>query len=176
MRYQINPVPQKLAPRFHEISGLRSPRDGDVVPKIHYKTADNTKQLSQLVQCVQQLQRELYMQRRRSSAIPIQAGWQWQTPNKELDPTVAVASGIVVYISPENTLCTAGLTDLILATNVKAIPGVWISVQAVPAASGGNYNVPQIPPILGAPSGSPLSGDADNANVFWIQLWSYDYC
>jgi len=109
---------------------------------------------------------------------PSQAGTQGlvlQTPNLELDPTVAVAVRTIVYISPLNALVTAGMVDLTPGspyynTTVMATPGWWFTVKPVPAAVGGGYYVPQLPlpTVPAAPSGSPLKGDADAASVFWM--------
>ena len=109
-------------------------------------------------------------------------GWQWQKPKKELDGTILVpgpnSNGIstAVYISPNNPLVTIGATDLIAGVTILARPGIWIAVQDVPADTGSGYNVPQLPPILGVPSGDPLSGDADGPNVFWLPIWIYNSC
>lgn len=101
--------------------------------------------------------------------------FNWQTPKKELDPTAAVQKFTFVYISPKNPLVTTGLVDLVLGVSIVARPGIWQAVQAVPAQNSTTlkYNVPQIPlpGSGGVPSGSPLSGDADGPDVFWI-LWS----
>jgi hypothetical protein len=105
-------------------------------------------------------------------------GMDWQSP-KELDPTVAVAAGTFVYVSPKNPLVTTGLVDLVLGTLTTARPGIWQAVQAVSAkTTAGKYNVPQVPlPGAGsAPSGSPLKGDADGTNVFWIPWCPTVYC
>lgn len=106
------------------------------------------------------------------------SGMNWQTP-KELDPTVAVASGVYVYISPQNPLVTTGLVDLVSQEPTTARPGIWQAVQAVPAQTiDGQYNVPQIPlPEAGdAPSGTPLSGDADGTDVYWMPWCPTPYC
>jgi len=106
-----------------------------------------------------------------STWVQIGGGMDWQSP-KELDPTVAVAAGTFVYV-------TTGLVDLVLGTLTTARPGIWQAVQAVPAkTAAGKYNVPQVPlPGAGsAPSGSPLKGDADGTNVFWIPWCPTVYC
>lgn len=98
-------------------------------------------------------------------------GFRWQEPKKELDPTVAVAKDTWVYISPNNDLVLTGLTDLVSGINQKACEGTWIAAKAVPAKNGGGqYNVPTFPypGATGTPSGSPLAGDLDGADVFWI--------
>ena len=101
------------------------------------------------------------------------SGFPWQKP-KELDPANAVAKDTFVYVSPQNTLATVGLTDLVLNTIVQATPGIWQAIQDVPAETSlGYYNVPQDPvPGSGTtvPSGDPLSGDLDSNTVFWV-LW-----
>lgn len=98
----------------------------------------------------------------------------WQKPNKELDPTVAVKSGIFVYVSPQNPIATTGLTDSVSGEIIIVTPGIWQAVQTVPAqvtvAGTVKYNVPQ-PIAQAATSGSPLEGDADAAGLFWIP-WS----
>ena len=104
------------------------------------------------------------------------SGIRLQGPNLELDPTAAVARGVVVYVSPQNPLATTGLFDLVINDNVlhTANPGWWIALKNVPAevvnpagyAAGTYYNVPAAPP-QGATSGTPLKGDMDGANVYW---------
>ena len=178
MRYQINPIPQKLAPRFREVSPLRSPRDSDATPRIHYKTADNTKQISQLVQCVQQLQREINRLRRRGTTTSnAKDGW----PPTEIDPTTVTPKGSYKFVSPQSFLAGTGYVQLTpgpnLGVTATAMPGRWRAVQDVPAAVTGSYNVPQPPPILGVPTGTPLKGDAEGDNVFWMpDGFFYDYC
>jgi hypothetical protein len=105
-------------------------------------------------------------------------GIPWQNP-KELDPTENVAANTFVYLSPHSPLVTTGLVDLVLGTLTLARPGIWQAVQAVPKQTlAGAYNVPQVPlPGAGsAPSGSPLKGDADGPNVFWILWCPTVYC
>ena len=99
------------------------------------------------------------------------SGLHWQSP-RELDPTVAVAQDTLVYVSPNNPICTIGLTDLTTSVNTKATAGIWLALQDVPAKVGSDYNVPQdpIPSNGGAVSGSPLSGDADSVLAFWILI------
>ena len=103
----------------------------------------------------------------------------WQTPNKELDPRVAVAKDTFVYVSAANPISTTGLIDLVIggATLQKAPPGIWQAAKDVPAqvTVGGvvKYNVPQNPPP-GAPAatwGTPLAGDFDGDagdQIFWL--------
>jgi hypothetical protein len=106
-------------------------------------------------------------------------GMQWQTPDKELDPTKAVSKNTLVYISTLNTLVTAGMTDIVSNANVISCEGIWQAAQNVPAATGGKYNVPVFPYPSGMgttiPSGSPLSGDLDSATIFWI-YWGQVAC
>ena len=99
------------------------------------------------------------------------SGVHWQSP-RELDPSVAVEQDTLVYISPNNPICTVGLTDLALGVNTKATAGIWLALQAVPAKSGSSYRVPQdpIPSNGGAVAGSPLSGDADSTSAYWILI------
>jgi len=106
------------------------------------------------------------------------SGIPWQTPYKELDPTVAVVSGTWVYISPQNPMVTTGLVDAVAggSTVVKAPSGIWQAVKDVPAKNGSNqYNVP-VTPASGATSGTPLKGDYDAATLFWIPINAASYC
>jgi len=108
-------------------------------------------------------------------------GIRWQVP-KELDTRALVPANTLVYISPGNTLVTVGLVDLVSATTMKALAGTWLAVKNVPAATGAGYNVPQLP-IPGSnivtpavPSGTPLKGDADGSNVFWMPVELFNLC
>ena len=99
------------------------------------------------------------------------SGIHWQTPKKELDPTISVSENTLVFISPQNPLCTVGLTDLQTGTILMATAGEWLCVKDCPAATVAGYNVPQDPfpgYNTSAPSGTPLAGDADAPTVFWI--------
>ncbi len=104
-------------------------------------------------------------------------GLQWQTPNRELDPTKSVPKNTLVYVSPDNPIVTTGLTDLVSGSVVKANPGVYCSAKTIPAQvtiSGTiKYNVP-VNPVPGAPSAtgvtSPITGDYDGTNVYWLPV------
>lgn len=100
------------------------------------------------------------------------SGLNFQFP-RELDPTVPVPAMTLIYISPANPLATAGLTDLVTDQLIHAMPGIWLSLQSVPAevtVSGTvKYNMPQVL-ASGTVSGTPLKGDADNAEIFWIPI------
>lgn len=110
---------------------------------------------------------------------PVGGGLLWQSPNKELDPTVPVMPGTFVFISPANPISTTGLVDLVYGSLMTARPGIWQAVQLVPAKNSSNeYNVPQIAP-LGYPTvpyGTPLSGNADGPDIFWIPFAPVFYC
>ena len=171
--YFNNPIPRTGTPNFSELSTLTSPRESDAVARSHIKDSDNTYNLTAIYHAMRQLQSQVNRLRIRSTSPATLFGWQWQIPQKELDPTVAVAKNTVVYISPENPIATTGLTDLILDELMVASPGVWICIQDVPPEitvdSVVMYNMPQVL-TSGSVSGTPLQGDADNANVFWIPL------
>ena len=99
------------------------------------------------------------------------SGWDWMYPtHKELDPTLLYTKGKLAFLSPMNPLVVTGLTDIILGSNVMAGAGTWLCVKNVPAAVTGSYNVPQIPypGATGTPAGTPLKGDIDGSNVFWV--------
>ena len=106
-------------------------------------------------------------------------GWDWMYPtHKELDPSLAYSKGKVAFISPLNPIVTDGLTDLVSSAVVMAGPGTWLCVKDCPSAtwddpldySSGTFNVPQIPypGATGTPSGTPLKGDIDGDNVYWV--------
>ena len=99
----------------------------------------------------------------------------------EIDPTTVTPKGAYKYVSPESFLAKTGYIQLTpgphIGETAKALPGRWRAVKDVPAAVSGSYNVPQPPPVLGVPAGTPLKGDAEDSNVFWIQDGpTYDYC
>ena len=110
-----------------------------------------------------------------STWAKISGGLNWQSPKKELDLTVAVPAGVLVYISPNNLLATSGWNDLIAGHVVVAQPGIWFSLKPVPAATTAGYNVPAVP-TPGAVGGTPLAGDLDNANAFWARLDKFTTC
>ena len=101
-------------------------------------------------------------------------GFIWQSPNKELNPLVAVPKDTFVFISSDNPLVTTGIVDLASGTLTKAQPGFWQATQAVPAqvtiSNVVEYNVPQYPypGDTGYDAGPPVSGDLDDADIFWI--------
>jgi hypothetical protein len=109
------------------------------------------------------------------------AGWDWMyASHKELDPTLTYSAGKAAYVSPQSALATTGLMDLVAGVVTTVAPGTWLCVKNVPAqttvAGVVKYNVPQPVTQLGAPAGSPLKGDADNAAVFWIPLHTSGGC
>jgi hypothetical protein len=115
-------------------------------------------------------------------------GINWKSPYKEFDSSVAVAAGTLIYISPQDFICTTGMYDAASLAFTSARSGIWLSVQAVPAATTATiagasqpvYNVPQLPypGATGAPSGSPgsVKGDLDGANVFWAFISETPQC
>jgi len=112
------------------------------------------------------------------------SGFPWMYPtHKELDPTLPYAAGYCAYISPFNDLVQVGLMDLVDTGVIHtAIPGIWLAVKAVPpqavVAGVMKYNVPQLPLFgaTGLPAGTPLKGDADGTDVFWIMLSPAGVC
>ena len=101
-------------------------------------------------------------------------------PSVELDPRQSIPTGAWRYVSPQSALAQTGLMDLVGGVVVAAVPGLWRATQNVPAqvtVSGVvKYNVPQPIPQLGAPSGTPLKGDADSSTVFWVRIEKYSAC
>jgi hypothetical protein len=147
---------------------------------MHYKTGDNTKQLSQLVQCVQQLQRELNRLRRRGSSAPI-VGLHFQQPDVELDPTIAVAQWTIVNVSPTNpmTSLATALFDLVSGNQTVAPTGYWVAIADIPAQvvnppgepAGTYYNVPVMPPsVAWVSSPGSQKGDLDQPGILWWPL------
>ena len=110
--------------------------------------------------------------RRRMLGAPNLISQKWQTPWKELDVTIGVLAGTWVYISPQSSIVTVGYTDIVAAENKKAFPGIWEAAQDVPPTDDEYYHVPQIdyPGATGTPSGSPLRGDLDGDDVYWILI------
>ena len=109
-------------------------------------------------------------------------GIKWQTPYKELDPSIAVSKDTLVYISPKNPLVTDGMKDKVTGTVLFATPGIWLAIPDVPAQTSDTppkFNVPQDPPPgsnVSAPTGTPLKGDADASGVYWLLVQEYSYC
>lgn len=171
-----NPIPRSGMVRFHEASPQRSPRDSDAIARSWIKTKKTATQVAQLQENVSSVQRQLDKLRRRK-AMPAAGGDRWQTP-KELDPDVAVPQGTWVYISPNNPLATTGLLDPPPSggTITMAIPGIWEAIQDVPATDGFSYNVPKYPYPEGTPTGTPLEGDLDNSDVYWILIAPAQVC
>ena len=116
---------------------------------------------------------------------PGAGGWDWAYPtHKELDTTLSYPQGKFVYISAMNTLVTAGMTDIISNANVISCQGLWQANRAVPAATGGAFNVPVFPYAgfgTTVPSGTPLMGDLDGLDgsgqpaIYWI-FWGEVNC
>ena len=165
-------------PQAHELSGLASLRESDSVLRQYRRANVSNAQERSMVQELNNALRKLEKMRRRilGGAQPA-AGDSW--PPVELDTTVAHSIGDRVYISPGNILVTAGMIDLDSNILTVSLPGIWRAVTAVPAAVSSQYNVPQLP-IPGAsgavPSGTPMKGDADGAQVHWLPEWINDYC
>jgi hypothetical protein len=88
----------------------------------------------------------------------------------ELDPTVATRAGDWKFVSPNNPLATIGLTDIDVATTLKAAAGLWICLKDVAAKSGSNYRVPKDPvtAIATVPGGSPLAGALEASTSYWL--------
>ena len=121
-------------------------------------------------------------------------GWNWKSPNRELDYGMATSAKTWCYLSASNPLVTDGAYDLVSGELIKARPGIWGAIQAVPAAvtnpagrpAGLYFNVPTIP----YPSGGPVSdvgaagsmaGDLDQTqsgskSVYWIYFGGYVGC
>lgn len=156
----------------HESSAQRTAKDRDDVAQAWKRQAQTQRQsaadgvtLQNLITQVNRLRRQT-----RGGGGTTASGFKWQEP-KELDPTVAVAEGTFVYLSPNNPLCVTGLTDLVTDTKLRAPAGIWQAAKNVPAQDEAlKYNVPQkpYPDATGTPAGSPLEGDLDGDNVFWI--------
>jgi hypothetical protein len=166
-------IPLLQRPKYAEGSKLISDRD-DRNNAFLWKKGDlNTGQISSLAQAVQKLSREVGKQRRRIVGGGTgTVGVQWQSPNKELDPRVAVSVNTWVYISALNPLVTVGIIDADSGLLVTALPGKWLTLQDVPALiPGGTYHMPQLPypGATGEVTGTPLAGDLDNNPlVYWF--------
>jgi hypothetical protein len=166
-------------PRGSEMSILASPREPNSLLRGYRRENVRSSQIKSSDDSVNQLSKKVENMRRRILGGSSQPFTLWQTPNRELDPTVSVASGTFVYISPGNPLVTVGLTDLVSTTLLQAMPGIWQAVQDVPAEAAVDgvmsYNMPQVVPT-GSVTGTPLKGDADNSGLFWIPWASIMNC
>lgn len=171
-----------MQPRYHPGSELQSPSNPDSIGNQWKKNRTEGATLWNILQGLKRHDKMLSQLRNRIlGGGTVGESWQWQTPNRELDWTVAVqgpSGGIytAVYISPQSVLANAGMTDLVSSKTVISPAGTWMALQDVPAAVGGSYNVPCVPPQTGVPTGSPLKGDLDTGNVFWVPIWEYDFC
>jgi hypothetical protein len=170
-------VPMQIQPKFSEGSNLGiSSRDDRNTSKLWKKCEVMVKNAEVVQRNLDKTIRAVSKLRlRRMAYMP--GGDSW--PPVELDTTVAHSIGDRVYISPGNILVTSGMIDLDSNILMVSLPGIWRAVTAVPAAVSSQYNVPQLP-IPGAygavPSGTPMKGDADGAQVHWLPEWINDYC
>jgi hypothetical protein len=168
-------------PTVHESSRLRPSGDSDDVRQAWKASRAQREQLMAAMESIQLLSKKVDTIRRRIlGGAGGAAGWQWQAPYKEIDPTLLVAQFTFVYITSGNTLVTAGMTDLTSMANQKACEGMWQAAVDVPATTDGvHYNVPTFPytGATGTPTGSPGSvmGDLDTAGIFWI-YWGQVAC
>jgi hypothetical protein len=164
------PIPRARQPQFGEGSALASNRDDRNNSRLWSKAKTGAQQNEDFGRVLEGLNRQIQQLKKRipGGYVP-SAGIPWQQPYRELDTTVSVSKGTWVYISPENTIVTAGLIDLVAGINIKSVPGIWEAKQDVPSAVGGHYNVPQ-PLAQAVPSGSPLKGDMDAAGLFWVPI------
>jgi len=175
-----SPMARAVQPRFHEGSAMRSVRDSDANSKMWQKNRDIGKAVNSVMQATEQNTKQIQkLKRRIVGGGAGGAGWDWMYPtHKELDPSLPYSSGKVAFISPLNPIVTDGLMDLVSSAATMAGPGTWLCVKDCPPAtwddpldySSGTWNVPQIPypGAGGTPSGTPLKGDIDGANVFWV--------
>ena len=171
-----SPSRQVFIPTSREHSALASPRDADSPLKVWRKNNTLALQSSSDHDVLQQLIRTVEKMRRRIlGGAAVAGGWDWMyTDHKELDSTLSYAAGKWAYLSPSNPLVTTGLTDLTTGALVKACQGYWLCCKEVKPQSviSGvtKFNVPQFPHpgATGTPAGTPLKGDLDDPNVFWI--------
>ena len=180
------PIPRAPQPSFGEGSSLASNRDSRSVARSWTTLKAASEQVAGLSKAVGKISHQLSQTRRRIVGGGVPFAFPWQAPNKELDPTVFVPAGTWVYLSPGNALVTTGLFDLVSGSNTTARSGIWQSAQDVPAQvvnpsgmpDGTYYNVPQLPypGATGTPTGTPLKGDLDGSNVYWIFISATPYC
>ena len=156
-------------PRGHESSPLRSPRDSDDTFRQWKRHNASTAQVSNDRLAINQLAQKVEGLRRRILGGIPEFPIKWQEP-KELDPDFAVDAGTLVYISPNNDLVLTGLTDEVTSTTVQAYPGIWLAAKDIPPVVAGVYNVPTTDYPSTTPSGSPLRGDLDDDDVYWILI------
>jgi len=108
-------------------------------------------------------------------SIPPAGGglWPWMYPTHvELDTSLPYSKGKCAYLSPQNPLVTVGLVDLDSSgATVQATAGIWLALVDIPAATSSGYYVPKDPVSdLGAPSGTPLTGNLDGGTAKWVLI------
>ncbi len=91
-----NPIPRTGTPHFVETSTLRSPRDPDVLLRLHFKHEDTSKNARYFQQALQQIQRQLDRLRVRTS----QAQQAVQSIfTGEYDPAQTYSAGQITIVS-----------------------------------------------------------------------------
>jgi hypothetical protein len=148
-----NPIPRTGLPSFQEGSRLRSPRDGDAVPRVWQKTSTASQQLYRTAQAVEQLQRQLNRLRKRKGgdsegeAMPfeiyqsatwlkfkVKTGWVIKTGNPIIPTAVEaefeLTAGVARYwfyldLSDD----TIKISDTTLSWDVDLIPIGWVDTE-----------------------------------------------
>ena len=166
--------------KFSEGSAMAPSRDSRNNAQAWKKSRVMALQEQGNAQAIKQIARQVSKLRRRVvGGGGSTSGLIWQTPNRELDPSVSVSENTLVYISPNNPLVSTGLKDLDTGDVEMAIPGIWCAMVDIPSqvtvSSVINYNVPK-EPVVGSVTGTPLSGDMDTDLVKWKLIQEYSPC
>jgi len=91
------------------------------------------------------------------------SGWFWIKGKRKYDPTVdSYKESQIVKILNSDAMVTTGLVCTGSAIPVKATPGKWVALQAVPVLVAGSAN-PAMIPQLPMPAGT----DPDNTGNYW---------
>ncbi len=169
------PIPILQRQKYAEGSKLAPFRDDRNTMQAWKKNEVVSRQVQAQLDGLQQMITKMGRQRRRILGAGFPPTWVWKQPYKEIDPALPVAQDTWVYISPNNTIVTTGLVDVVSGLTVKSCEGFWQAAKNVPrATSDGKYNVPVFPypGATGTPTGSPgiVQGDLDSDTIFWYYL------
>lgn len=154
-------------PTPHESSSLRPARDSDDLRQAYKRQIKHRDQVSGDRVAVDQLTRQVEKIRRRilgGAAGSSPAGWFWIKGKRKYNPTVdGYKESQIVKILSSDAMVTTGLVCTGSAVPVKATPGKWVALQAVPVLVAGSAN-PAMIPQLPMPGGD---SDPDNAGNYW---------
>jgi len=154
-------------PTPHESSSLRPARDSDDLRQAYKRQIKHREQVSGDRVAVDQLTRQVEKIRRRilgGAAGSSPAGWFWIKGKRKYNPTVdSYKESQIVKILNDDDVVVTGLVCTGSAIPVKATPGKWVALQAVPVLKNDGTDNPAMIPQLPMPAGT----DPDNAGNYW---------